>query len=105
MTIEFHKSSSWYKSDYISFVNKMGDAKGLFPINKNMPCLNDKSEDAGFVNSHYFIQDLYFAQKVFQNNPMKHVDVGSRVDGFVAHVASFRENRTPGCPKIGITSP
>ena len=91
MTIEFHKSSSWYKSDYISFVNKMGDAKGLFPISKNMPCLNDKSEDAGSVNSHYFIQDLYVAQKVSQNNPKKHVDVGSRIDGFVAHVASFRE--------------
>lgn len=25
------------------------------------------------------------------SNPEKHVDIGSRVDGFVAHVASFRE--------------
>lgn len=31
------------------------------------------------------------ARKIYQNNPYKHVDVGSRVDGFVAHVASFRE--------------
>ena len=31
------------------------------------------------------------ARRVFENKPVKHVDVGSRVDGFVAHVASFRE--------------
>jgi hypothetical protein len=27
---------------------------------------------------------------IYANNPQKHADVGSRVDGFVAHVASFR---------------
>lgn len=27
----------------------------------------------------------------FFNNPKKHIDIGSRIDGFVAHVASFRE--------------
>jgi SAM-dependent methyltransferase len=27
---------------------------------------------------------------VFDNAPHKHVDVGSRIDGFVAHVATFR---------------
>lgn len=28
---------------------------------------------------------------VFEAKPEKHVDIGSRVDGFIAHVASFRE--------------
>lgn len=28
---------------------------------------------------------------VFEAKPDKHLDIGSRVDGFVAHVASFRE--------------
>ena len=28
---------------------------------------------------------------IYAARPEKHVDVGSRVDGFVAHVASFRE--------------
>jgi hypothetical protein len=28
---------------------------------------------------------------IFSAKPEKHVDIGSRVDGFVAHVASFRE--------------
>lgn len=30
------------------------------------------------------------ARKIFENNPQLHIDVGSRIDGFVAHVASFR---------------
>lgn len=30
------------------------------------------------------------ARRIFENNPNVHIDVGSRVDGFVAHVASFR---------------
>lgn len=56
-----------------------------------MPCLHDMNEEAGATKSEYFWQDLYIAQKIFKHNPKKHVDVGSRVDGFVAHVASFRE--------------
>jgi hypothetical protein len=31
------------------------------------------------------------AQRIFENNPEIHIDIGSRVDGFVAHVASFRK--------------
>lgn len=28
---------------------------------------------------------------IFDSSPQRHLDVGSRIDGFVAHVASFRE--------------
>jgi DNA modification methylase len=31
------------------------------------------------------------ASLISANNPKRHIDVGSRIDGFVAHVASFRE--------------
>lgn len=58
---------------------------------KIMPCLHDRYEEAGATKSEYFWQDLIVARAVYQANPLKHVDVGSRVDGFVAHVASFRE--------------
>lgn len=68
-----------------------GGAESDFPINDSYPCLFDKSDNAGDIHSHYFIQDLYVAQKVSLNNPSKHVDIGSRMDGFVAHVASFRD--------------
>ncbi len=55
------------------------------------PVLRERFETNGDLKSHYFHEDLWTARRVFENNPLKHVDVGSRVDGFVAHVASFRE--------------
>lgn len=62
-----------------------------FPFGKLYPCLQEKDQESGVLAEHYFYQDLYVARKVFQNNPVRHVDIGSRIDGFVAHVASFRE--------------
>ena len=55
------------------------------------PILADRYDAAGVASGHYFHQDLYVANKIFTANPHRHVDVGSRIDGFVAHVASFRE--------------
>lgn len=56
-----------------------------------LPCLHDWTEESGATKNEYFWQDLLVARKIFKANPIKHVDVGSRIDGFVAHVASFRE--------------
>jgi SAM-dependent methyltransferase len=56
-----------------------------------VPCLTDWNEEGGAVRGEYFWQDLYVARKIYGANPRKHIDIGSRVDGFVAHVASFRE--------------
>jgi len=56
-----------------------------------LPCLHDRYEEGGTTKSEYFWQDLYVARKIHAARPKKHVDIGSRVDGFVAHVASFRE--------------
>jgi len=56
-----------------------------------MPCLQDWREQSGSARGEYFWQDLYVAQKIHRAGPVRHIDVGSRVDGFVAHVASFRD--------------
>jgi len=53
--------------------------------------LTDYFENAGTTKGHYFHQDLLVASFVAKNAPKRHVDIASRVDGFVAHVASFRE--------------
>src|SRR5690606_20015648 len=53
------------------------------------PMLKDRHDAAGTAKGHYFLQDIWAAQRVFRFQPAEHVDVGSRVDGFVAHVASF----------------
>lgn len=71
------------------------------------PCLHDWFEEGGSTKSEYFWQDLYVARKIHANNPEKHVDIGSRIDGFAAHVASFRDLEvfdirpvTPNIPSI-----
>lgn len=55
------------------------------------PCLYDRRTASGRGAGAYFAQDLLVARRIFSANPRRHIDVGSRVDGFVAHVASFRE--------------
>ena len=39
----------------------------------------------------YFPHDLIVARDIYKSKPERHVDIGSRIDGFVAHVAVFRE--------------
>jgi SAM-dependent methyltransferase len=58
---------------------------------KFYPILLDKNDQSGKARGQYFYQDLYVANLIFKNNPTRHIDVGSRIDGFVAHVASFRK--------------
>lgn len=81
---------NWYDEDYLLFKQLLGD-QSVFPLYKSYPCLNDKDAECATVELHYFHQDLYVAKKVFENKPVKHVDIGSRLDGFVAHLLSFRE--------------
>lgn len=61
--------------------------KGQLVLN---PYLGDRYKEGGSTKNEYFWQDLLVAQKIFLAGPERHVDVGSRIDGFVAHVASFR---------------
>jgi SAM-dependent methyltransferase len=57
---------------------------------KYYPILLDKQDQSGKARGQYFYQDLYVANLIFKANPLRHVDIGSRIDGFIAHVASFR---------------
>jgi hypothetical protein len=75
---KFYKDYKKYKENY----------KGKINI---QPCLHDWYESAGDISSEYFIQDLHVAQLILNEDPIKHVDVGSRIDGFVANIASSRE--------------
>jgi len=54
--------------------------KSLYPV------LVDYRSQAGAARGHYFHQDLWAARRVVQSGVKQHVDVGSRIDGFVAHV-------------------
>lgn len=55
------------------------------------PVLSDWSDQAGDASGAYFHQDMLVARRIYEMRPQRHVDVGSRFDGFVAHVAVFRQ--------------
>jgi len=79
-----------YFKDYRSFRKITKDTENI-KFGKRYPVLGDKYKPSGNLADHYFYQDLYVANRIFTNGAIRHVDIGSRIDGFVAHVASFRE--------------
>ena len=94
---EPHKSIKTLKA-FISYLAEMSRFKNqqkssdiYFNIGKPYPCLDDKFDASGIAKGHYFHQDLLVARRIFENSPALHVDIGSRIDGFVSHVASFRK--------------
>ena len=53
------------------------------------PVMDERQESAGTIGGHYFHQDLWAARKIHQQGPGRHIDIGSRIDGFVAHLLTF----------------
>jgi hypothetical protein len=81
-----------YLSNRHNFYAQLAAGKDkAFSRGKSYPCLTDRLDKSGVAKGHYFHQDLLVAHLVYKSNPVRHMDVGSRVDGFVAHVAVFRE--------------
>lgn len=74
-----------FKKDIKNFIELGGKIDEMYPV------LSDWKSTAGNTNNHYFHQDLLVAKYIFSRNPKRHIDIGSRIDGFVAHLSSFRE--------------
>jgi SAM-dependent methyltransferase len=53
--------------------------------------LHDAGAEAGTASGQYFHQDLWAARLIHARAPGSHVDVGSRLDGFVSSLLAFRE--------------
>ena len=88
--IDFPRGLTAYVRDMITYTKKN---KGRFKIRlKHLyPRINDRYRKAGAAGS-YFWQDIWAARLIYENAPQKHYDIGSRIDGFIGHLASFREN-------------
>jgi hypothetical protein len=84
------KKSSWYEHDFLELKKQKGSDQ-TFYFGTPFPILTDKDDQGGVMKGHYFHQDLFIARRIHQASPEKHVDIGSRIDGFVAHLASFRK--------------
>ncbi len=67
-----------------------GDIRKIRIID-SFPQIYDYFEEAGNLPRHYFYQDIWAARKVFLSGVKQHWDIGSRLDGFVAHCLAFCE--------------
>jgi len=65
--------------------------KNKFQIDfSNLYCVTyEKFESAGIMKGHYFFQDIWAASRVYENKPSLHIDIASRIDGFIAHIIPF----------------
>jgi len=88
--LKFMRGMPLFLVNYSKIRRQAQETDFIFPFDKMHPCLED-NRTSGSATGHYFHQDLLAEGKIFKNNPLRHVDIGSRIDGFVAHVASFRE--------------
>lgn len=57
---------------------------------KELPMFEEMHEAAGSAGA-YFFQDQIAARWVYEGKPVRHVDIGSRIDGFIGHLTVFRE--------------
>jgi hypothetical protein len=81
----------------VRFVRDMNTYRSLTGVNSRFPIvcrhcypiLTDWSQQAGITDPHYFYQDLWAARRIHRRSPSAHVDVGSRIDGFIAHLLTF----------------
>lgn len=89
-TIKQLKRLPSYLADLKILAAQQATSAMPFTLGKPYPCLKDKQAQSGVADGHYFHTDLFIAQRIHASNPSTHVDIGSRIDGFVAHVASFR---------------
>ena len=76
-----------YRKDRASFQTRMGSD---FQWGQQLPMLEEWGAASGSLGA-YFHQDLRVAEWIYQKRPLRHVDVGSRIDGFIGHLAVFRE--------------
>lgn len=87
-----------YVRDLIKWKKMGGETpKVLYPI------LGNWAESSGSGTGHYFHQDLLVASYIYEAKPMRHIDIGSRIDGFVAHVAVFREIEVIDIRRMGVS--
>ena len=78
-----------YIRDLRAYNNLNPSTSFRFSARDAFPILTDMTAGAGTTGGHYFHQDLWAARKIFAARPSSHFDIGSRVDGFIAHLLVF----------------
>jgi hypothetical protein len=80
------KNLPWFFRSYSRFIKEIGPGAV-----SSVPTLTDKGAESGSADGHYFWQDLICATWIYQQRKNNHFDVGSRIDGFIAHLLTFMQ--------------
>jgi hypothetical protein len=83
------KGLPFYLRDAIAYSRKKPSRSFRIRLFDCFPILDERNLAAGTAKGSYFHQDLWAARKIYARRPEKHIDVGSRVDGFIAHLLTF----------------
>lgn len=89
-TREFLSGMPRYLRDAAAYeAARAGEGSFGLSLRSMYPMVSDWYESAGLASGHYFHQDLWAARNIYEKRPARHVDVGSRIDGFVSHLLVF----------------
>lgn len=69
---------------------RLAGSGGDFPMGRELPILTEWEEASGSLGA-YFFQDQLVARWIYESGPTRHVDIGSRLDGFIGSLSVFRE--------------
>ena len=75
-----------YAKDKKAFSSKIVTEE--WPVH-SFPIVSEWNSHSAILGE-YFWQDLYVAKRIIGKNPKRHIDVGSRIDGFIANLACVR---------------
>lgn len=79
----------WYLGDAWRYRRLASQTRFPLRLRDMRPMLGDRTKAAGVSFGHYFHQDLWAARKIYRRGVSKHLDIGSRLDGFVSHLLVF----------------
>lgn len=83
------RSIPWFVGTMYDYRRSAVNDRFPLRLGRLSPMLGDRNSGAGALDGHYFHQDLWAARKIHAVRPKQHVDCGSRIDGFVAHLLTF----------------
>jgi hypothetical protein len=78
-----------FAKDIVAYTQLSPKASFRVTAGSLRPILHERKQPAGIAGGAYFHQDLWAARQVFQRHPSQHIDIGSRIDGFIAHLLVF----------------
>ncbi|WP_235852459.1 hypothetical protein [Helicobacter vulpis] len=82
-------SMSEIRSDKRLYQSLNTDACFMLNEENDYLCLYDKYSKNSTIGGSYYVQDIWGARKVLESRPQIHYDVGSSIQGFIAHLLVF----------------